>query len=114
MSSVVAIDFNKGLVAVQNEERTYTNYSLDEIELMQSSNLKDKNGKEIYDGDIVYTDEADFFDQVVFKKGAFYIETLLNRPFDDELLSDTTVEIIGNVYENAYLMEDNGRVKMME
>lgn len=80
-------------------------FSINEIELMQYTCLKDKNGKEIFEGDVVITDEADGLDQIIYYKGAFYIESLSNRNFGDELLSDLIVEVIGNIYENPELLE---------
>lgn len=72
--------------------------------ICQYTGLKDKIGKEIYEGDIVIIDEPDGPDQVVFKSGAFYVKTLSKRAFEDELLSEVTVEVIGNIYENPYII----------
>jgi len=74
-------------------------------EVMQYTGLKDCNGVEIFEGDIVIADEDDGLDLVVFKKGAFYIETLSKREFEDELLSEVTVEVKGNIFKNPELVE---------
>lgn len=73
-------------------------------QLMQYTGLKDKNGKEIYEGDILNygTPKYIYFDE---KEGryllkndnigyAFYVSDLVNQS-----------EIIGNIYENPELLE---------
>ena len=86
----------------------------EEVELMQYTGLKDKNGKEIYEGDIVLIklDETSTWHKTVvgFKKGAF-IANLIDKEdyvyiFHHGFAGDD-FEIIGNVYENKNLLEEN-------
>ena len=88
--------------------------TFDDAELMQYTNLKDKNGKEIYEGDIVLIklDETSTWHKTVvgFKKGAF-IADLIDKEdyvyiFHHRFTGDD-FEIIGNVYENKNLLEEN-------
>ena len=85
----------------------------DEVELMQSTGLHDKNGKEIFEGDIlgIETDEGVlnvniFWDSkhalFMFESKKYNEEELLA-----ELVEDNTYpfEIIGNIYENPELLE---------
>lgn len=83
-------------------------------DLMQYTGLKDKNGKEIYEGDIVLIklDETSTWHKTVvgFKKGAF-IANLIDKEdyvyiFHHGFTGDD-FEIIGNVYENKNLLEEN-------
>lgn len=78
--------------------------------LMQFTGLKDKNGKEIYEGDIIRTGDAISF--VWFGYGkfneAYYTE---NYKFDEPMLIDRDLsdfcdytEVIGNIYENPELL----------
>ena len=68
-----------------------------EVVLMQYTGLKDKNGKEIYEGDIV-TDGVGKFKIVYDLKLAGYQPYCIFR--DDP---ENYCEVIGNIYENPEL-----------
>jgi len=87
----------------------------DDIILQQYSGLKDKNGKEVYEGDIVeykeFGESKSKKGVVVFETGAFGLETI-NGSFDGsfdygiEELSWEGFEVIGNIYENPELLNN--------
>ena len=91
--------------------------SFDDIELMQYTGLNDKNGTEIYERDIVLVKPggtSTWYKTVVkFKEGAFIASLIdgedyiyiFNRGFDSN-----DFEIIGNIYENKNLLEENNWV----
>ena len=77
----------------------------DSIELMQYTGLKDKNGVEIYEGDIVKVDE-EFFARVLYNERftSFDVATTGNTVgFYDY---GKSLEVIGNIYENPELLEN--------
>ena len=110
--------------------------SAEDLVLMQSTGLKDKNGKEVFEGDVLkfndewseychegYVDgsvEGINFVEVVRGEACFefgktrYPESSLFIQMEDEHLTfaeliksrDFEFEIIGNIYENPELLED--------
>lgn len=71
--------------------------------IMQSTGLKDKNGVEIFEGDVVYDEKVDEIGQIELKDGCFrtitsHYDTLLYKLNND-------LKIIGNIYENPELVE---------
>jgi uncharacterized phage protein (TIGR01671 family) len=82
-------------------------YDFGNVVLMQYTGLCDKNGKEIYEGDIIRENDCgDIWEWVVkFSEtyGGFYIHHLPTNEtfyFDDMLYVFEHGEVIGNIYEN--------------
>ena len=78
------------------------------VEFVQFTGLLDKNGKEIYGGDIcrvydLYRKEW-FKDKVLFTNGIFHFSNW-RIPIIHEDFSK--IEIIGNIYENSELLENS-------
>lgn len=79
--------------------------------LMQSTGLTDKNGKEIFEGDVLkVTDKHSWSEVVSFsEKKAMFVSKEIGFPESPlwELFNTVLfeIEIIGNIYENPELLE---------
>lgn len=114
-ADVLGIDFknNTLLLDIDSDEiipKPYywwyeTILSFEDVELMQSTGLKDKNGKVIFEGDIV----SGFFSEnheVVWreKRGCWVIQTINTIGFTELAKFNKNLEVIGNIYENKELL----------
>ena len=103
-----ALPKNNGVMEYYNDlVHIPTNYHKTVV-LMQYTGLKDKNGKEIYERDIVHITAhmINFNAPVVFHGGAFKASTLSPEDFPN---GGKRSEIIGNMYENPKLLEEERR-----
>lgn len=106
MVNVATIDF------LEKEVKSHANvmYSFDEIELMQSTGLIDKNGEEIFEGDVLLTYDGElakvYWDDVLAGWFVDFIyETAELSEVADLQSSRSICKIIGNIYENLELLE---------
>ena len=83
-------------------------------ELMQYTGLKDKNGTEIYEGDILRCDpdtaneDVKVVEYVASEYDGVGFKPLIDQYYDNGCLY-SVYEVIGNVYENSELLEDDGK-----
>jgi len=115
MSMVGAIDWDmyyKVITCNTKDEKMYKlgHKDLDFI-LMQYTGLKDKNGTEIYEGDLLFSSDWCCNCEVIWEDGGFTLkegETIYNlkenlTDDDGNYLDD--VKVIGNIYENKELIK---------
>src|SRR5699024_3329040 len=119
MCEVIRIDFEQGIITLdlETDDNEYylmeTDWSLSDAEIMQCTGCRDKNGIEIYEGDVI----KDKYDKVWLVQryvGAFVITNKI--PDSDGQESTYSYfnnlsnhhfyfEVIGNMWENPELLE---------
>ncbi len=75
--------------------------------LMQYTGLKDKNGVEIYEGDVLKDLQENYTGKVWFASGCFYSDCSGFGEQTLDILIEERVEIIGNIYENPELLRED-------
>lgn len=115
---ILGIDYeNKEIVTQQvyfenglPDDRDIYCYDFDEIELMQSTGLKDKNGKEVFVGDIIKCTRGCPHEVYLEKEygGTFIggMPAVYLKDLGEGYTWTEHEEIIGNIYENPELLED--------
>lgn len=78
-----------------------------DLVLMQYTGLKDKNGVEIYEGDIIKFYFDDGYDEI---RGTEYFSCIEDYTkelivWGNQLFGSEGVEVIGNIYENEDLLK---------
>lgn len=77
----------------------------DDVELLQFTGLKDVNGKDIYEGDIL--ENRKYRSIVKFASGKFLADVVGTINKFDLIGESHGSKVIGNVHENAELLEED-------
>ena len=83
----------------QMHESPIKDFEPEDFVWMQYTGLKDKNGKEIYEGDVIEDSIGNTV--VIFKDGAFRIDIAFYPTLGDYNYS---CSVLGNIYENPELL----------
>ena len=119
MYQVRGINFDNEDLWLKINETQIMGANLFEVELMQYTGLKDKNGTEIYEGDIIRTHE-NRIQKVIWHNNGFKLEYKFKRSYRGESYWETRkdielsesndkrwgIEVIGNIYENPELLKE--------
>ena len=106
MIDVEEIHFNNGELDFIGDAITWMCKKSD-IVLMQSTGFKDKNGKEIFEGDIVDSEDGILSGVVEFRPDlGMFVSTLIKYNNFERLCNVAdSVHIIGDIYTNPELAE---------
>lgn len=108
VDDIMSIDFGKSEISVKTLFFEQTNYyKFDDIVLMQSTGFRDKNGKEIFEGDIVDSEDGILSGVVEFRPDlGMFVSTLIKYNNFERLCNVAdSVHIIGDIYTNPELAE---------
>lgn len=79
------------------------------FKIMEYTGLKDKNGKEIYEGDIINIGDKDEICSIektfIEYEGGSFIIKYLGFKYSLWNFDSNDIEIVGNIYENPELLE---------
>lgn len=106
MGEVFDINFEFCEVDFTAESGTINYVKYDDIELLQYTGLKDNNGKEIFEGDIVKVKGTEIEHCVEFYEGGFVLTPVTNaysHAYLREYYRDC--KVIGNIFKNGDLLK---------
>jgi uncharacterized phage protein (TIGR01671 family) len=106
--SMLQFDYDGTICAAVIIEKPFNDQRLakiDDLIIEQFTGLKDKNGTEIYEGDILIDDTGEPIEYwvVKFSDGGFVGEC---AGVAEPLFELTNLEVVGNIHEDSQLLEE--------
>ena len=118
MNRVDYIDFVNGVIGMSNENVRDYEQPIHRVNIMQYTGCRDKNGIEIFEGDILHWKDCEPVDDemvyediiVVYWSDEFMMWKAKNEDTDYIDLYDYSdnreLEVLGNIYENPELLDE--------
>lgn len=119
--SNIDLEFEEVTFYIDDDKDLETCRQFEDVEIMQSTGFHDKNGVEIFEGDVLncgylftgspFEEEDEYEEEkgvVKFLNCGFNIEFKnCNALFIDIMLNYEDIEVIGNIHENKELLEND-------
>lgn len=105
---IMSIDFGRSQISVKTLFFEQTNYyKFDDIVLMQSTGMRDKNDREIFEGDVIDSTDGFLTGVIEFRVslGMFVSDLVEYNNFERLCNVASSREIIGNIWEHPELAE---------
>ena len=100
--NIIAVGHKNGMCTSYNKNHNSEKCDITALELMQYTGLKDKNGKEIYEKDIVKYETM--IGKIMFFNGSFILSDFEETEEWELGIINEELEVIGNIYENSELL----------
>lgn len=115
VDDIIAINFEEKEICVQTiyfeqglpDSRDLDYYDFDDIVLMQSTGMRDKNDREIFEGDIIDSTDGFLTGVIEFRVGlGMFVSDLVEYNNFERLCNvASSRKIIGNIWEHPELAE---------
>lgn len=110
LGNVSYIDFESKHLMYYFDEETELYANFEDVEIMQSTGLLDKNGVEIYEGDIIDVGtRIPFLNKIQRDEETAYLKLVpLDKRWTESYFTNfedkSRYEVVGNIYENKELL----------
>jgi uncharacterized phage protein (TIGR01671 family) len=108
MSEVLAISYERQKVKIRHlRGTTHMTVTFDDVVIMQSTGLFDKNGNEIFEGDIVhaYSEGARLIGVIEYFDNAYCIKDK-NGIYNALWINAEHYEVVGSIWDDGELVEE--------